>query len=148
MTGNNPAINILSDVVVTIQGTTGGDNGNPSRTLAGSPLTFKADKITVDSSFSTADHSTAQSGAEFHRITKKPQSIKVETKLEKATGAALMALLSSTAGAVVSFTITATGATMTSCIGLVADLQWEYAGPSTLSFGLKQYGTEWVVTTS
>ncbi|MBZ4712412.1 hypothetical protein ERJ98_10765, partial [Bifidobacterium longum subsp. longum] len=90
MVGNSSAVNILLDVLMTIQGTTGGDDGNPTRTATGSPLTIKVDKIKVSQGKTVADHGTAQNAAEFNRTKKLPESLRIETKLEKKASAALL----------------------------------------------------------
>lgn len=141
----NGAVNILSDCVFTIQGTTGGDNGNATRTLDGAALTFKADKVSVKNTRSLADHSTAQDAAEFNRTTKLPQSITVETKLEKKANAPLLTKLLGTTGVVVAFTATSVGASVEG-YGIVEGPEFDYDGPSTLRFTLRQYGGLFTIT--
>jgi hypothetical protein len=155
MVGNEAAVNILLDATFAIRGTTGGDNGNPVRTAAGSGwTTFKADRVEVESNYRRVDHGTAQNMAEFNRIEKLPQRIVVETKLQKATAAELQTLLLSAEGTVVLFMLTAQGANVkslnapsTSPLGgaLVAEHNMAYAVPSTLRFVLEQYGTQFVM---
>ena len=147
MTGNNSAVSILADVVFTLDGTTGGDNGNATRTPVGSPITFKADSVKCSNSRSLADHSTAQHQNEFNRITKTPQSIQVETKLELAANAALLTLLNGTSGVVVKLVATATGASITG-IGIVENFDFDYDGPSTLRFTIRQYGAGFTIATT
>jgi len=146
MTGNS-AINILLDVVFTIQGTTGGDNGVTSgRSTSGSAVTFKADRVSIAGIQRTlADHSTAQDGPELNRVTKEPQSATIETKVEKKASAPLKGLLASSAGVVVIFTATATGSVVTAQYAIVENVEWDYDGPSTLRFTLRQYGTAWTI---
>jgi hypothetical protein len=152
MFGDRAAISLLLDATVWIRGTTGGDDGNPQRTAVGNNgLTFKADRVEVESSFTTEDHSTAQDTPEFMRITKKPQRIVIETKLEKKADAALNTLLLSAEGVVVQFIVTADGASlrtknapsMGTPLGgaLVEGYELAYSGPSTLRLVLRQYGT-------
>lgn len=144
MTGAG-AINILADVVFTVQGTTGGDDGSKTRTPAGSPLTIFCDRVRTTLGRALADHSTAQDASEFNRMTKFNQSIEVETKLELKANAPLMALLASTNGVVVEFTATADGCSIEG-VGIVENIAPEYAGPSTLSFTIRQYGSPFVVS--
>lgn len=155
MVGDNAAINILFDATFGLRGTSGGDDGNPVRTAAGSGWTvFRADRVGVVSNYEVADHGTAQQIAEFNRINKLPQRITVETKLQKATAAELNSLLLSVEGIVVLFMLTAQGANVKSFgapatppLGgaLVQEYEFDYAGPSTLRFVLTQYGTQFVM---
>lgn len=141
----NGAVNILLDAVFSIQGTTGGDEGNPTRTLDGTALTFKADKVSVKMGRTVADHSTAQDAAEFNRTTKLPQAITVETKLEKKANAPLLTKLLGAAGVVVKFTATASGGNVEGT-GIVEGFDFDYDGPSTLRFTIRQYGSLFTVT--
>lgn len=148
MVGNNPAaINILNDVVFTFEGTTGGDDGNPTRTGTGSPVTFKADTVKYSGNRTLADHGTAQQAVEFNRITKTPESLTVETKLEKKANAALLSALLGTSGVVGNITATATGASIDG-VGIVESFEFDYAGPSTLRFTMRQYGSGFTITTT
>lgn len=148
------SIGILQDAVFTIQGTTLGDNGNPVRTLAGSPLTFKADKVTYSREHKSADHGTNQDEVPLNRDTKVIQTVVIETGLEKAANAPLASLLnaSNVNGRVVAFGATATGASVgtqtTPTIGgaKVDKVEWDYAGPSTLKITLSNYGTKFIET--
>lgn len=145
------AINILLDAVFTIQGTNGGDDGVTSgRTPAGSPITFKADKVKPKIGRRLADHSTEQDLDELNRTTKITRELSVETKLDKTASAPLLTLLMANTGIIVQFTCTATGANITSApyYGIVENVEWEYAGPSTLRFNIKPYGQAWSTTTT
>jgi hypothetical protein len=142
---SNGAVNILLDCEFTIQGTTGGDNGNATRTLAGTALTFKADKVSIKNTRSVADHSTAQDAAEFNRTTKLPQSISVETKLEKKANAPLLTKLLGVEGVVVDFTATSVGGSIEGT-GIVEGPEFDYDSPSTLRFTIRQYGSLFTIS--
>jgi hypothetical protein len=139
------AINILLDAVVTIQGTTGGDDGNPTRTLAATPITIEVNKVTVRNGRETSDHGTAQRAAQMHRTTKQPQEMTIETVLDKLAAAPLLGLLNSTAGVVVVVTITAVGCSIDGAVAIVTSFDFDYDAPSTLRIELRQYGTLWTI---
>lgn len=146
MTGNS-SIGILQDAVFTLQGTTGGDDGvTTGRTLSGTAVTFKADKVSLQASRSLADYGTNQDEAELNRSNKQPQTVTVETKLEKKANAPLLTALLGTTGVVVQITATATGANIGASYAIVESFEWEYAGPSTLRFTLRQYGSKFTLT--
>lgn len=135
------AINLLNDVAVTLQGTSGGDDGVTSgRTLAGTAVTFLADRVGLRSNQNLADHGTAQHGASLMRGGKLDETLTIETKLEKKADAALLGLLTGLTGQVVQFTATATGCSMSGYMR-VESVDPTYDAPSTLSITLRSYGS-------
>lgn len=141
------AINYLFDVTITIQGTTGGDDGvTTGRTLSGSPLTILVDRMSFDLGRRLEDHSAGQDAVELMRTRKLTQRATCEMKLEKITANALSKLLG-TAGVVVKVTGTATGGTVDLTYAIVENFRFEYNAPSTLSFDLASYGASWAITT-
>lgn len=148
MTTGSSAIDLLLDVVFTMDGTTGGDNGTLTRTAAASPVTFLADKVSLSNKRTLADHSVAQQSAPIMRTTKITPSMTIETKLEKKTGAALLALLISANGVIVNITATAVGCNITTSPFIVESYEADYAGPSTLKIVLQPYGTAVAQTTT
>lgn len=145
MVGTEAALGVLYDVALTLDGTTGGDDGNPTRTPVGSPITVLCDKITHRFQRELADHGTAQTEAEFMRIKKLSETLIIETKLQKKTNAALYALLIGTTGIIVRFTITAVGANITGD-AMVEERELDYDGPSTIRIVLRNYGVKWTKT--
>jgi hypothetical protein len=152
MVGAGPAIS-LSDVIFTIRGTTGGDDGNPVRTPAGTgAITVKFDRISFVSTEAIDDHASGQDVVDFMRGHRVSQTLTVETKLQKKAAAELADLLFSEDGVVLIFTATATGCSIgtqtTPSVGgaRVESKEFDYAGPSTLRFTLRNYGTPFYVS--
>ena len=147
MVGVEPALNILLDAVVTLQGTTNGDDGvvGASRTLAGSPITVLCDRVIPRLGRRVVDHGTAQHMVEFNRTEKLVDMLTIETKLQKKGAAPLVALLAGATGVIVKFTITASGFNVTG-FGLVEDFDPTVAIPSEFRFSIRSYGEAFTVT--
>ena len=145
MQTGNAAVNILLDVALTIQATTGGDDGTASgRSTSGSAVTFLADKMTVKAARQLQDHSAGGDTAEFMRTQKISYTATVETKLAKKASAALLGGLLGATGIIVQFTATATGAVV-SGTAIVEDIEMGYDIPSTLKFTMRGYGSAWTI---
>lgn len=133
----NAAVNILQDCTCSISFSANDVGGG--ETYSGA-VSFKADKISVKETVSSADHSTGQDEVENHRKTKSSWEITVETKLypqtPPSTYALLTALRSNDLG---KLTVTSTGAGVVG-EGLIMGVNVDYAGPSTLQFSLKSHG--------
>jgi len=107
----------------------------------GTAVSFKADKVAVKKSISTADHSTGQDAWENHRITKYGYEVTVETKLYAQTPPTTYTLLNGLQSNDLGWiTVTSTGAGFTAR-GVITSVEADYAGPSTLRFSLIAHGT-------
>lgn len=134
----NAAVNILLDCVCSM--TFSATDAGGGETYSGS-VSFKADKVTVNESTSTADHSTAQDRVENHRVNKTGWEVTVETMLYPQTAPSTFSLLTSLrANDLGKLIVTCTGAGVTAQ-GVITGVEVDYAGPSTLRFSLKAHGT-------
>jgi len=141
------AINYLYDVTLSIQGTTGGDDGQETgRTLAGSPLTFECDSFGWNLGRDAVEHGQGMKEVEFLRTRKVRQSATIECKLEKLEANILSKVLGLT-GEVVRVVGTAEGGSIEIEYALVTSVEPTYNAPSTLRIQLGSYGQKWTVTT-
>lgn len=127
------AANILIDCTCTMK-FSATDLGTGSESFSG-PISFKADKITVKESVTSADHSTNQDDVAFHRKNKTDWEIDVETKLYSST--LLAALRANALGEII---VTAPDGMGVDGQGLIMGLDVDYAGPSTMKWSLKARG--------
>lgn len=128
-------VNILLDCTITATFAAADLGGGETFTNS---TTFKADKVSVKITTSTADHSTAQDTTEFHRITKRAWEVTVETKLADSV---LFSRIGTNALATLSVTA-ATGLGLSGMVGVITSIEPEYSGPSTLKFTLKPRGSQ------
>lgn len=128
-----PTVNFLLDCACTL--TPGGaDDGTYN---AGSPVSFKADKVSWKRTRTVADHSTGQDKVEQNRLKKIGWVVTVETKLYSSSLLAALAgneLASLVVTAPTGFGLTATG--------VISNDGGDYDSPSTLTFELSCYGTD------
>jgi len=132
------AVSLLLDCQCSILFSASDQGGGESYSGA---VSFKADKVTVKESISSADHSTGQDTVENYRKGKISWEISVETKLYPQTGPSTYTLLQSLrANDLGKLIVTCTGAGVTGQ-GLIENVEVDYAGPSTLKFGIKAHGS-------
>lgn len=137
MLANQVAVNILLDVVVTLDGA-GADDG--AATPGGAPITILVDRVQVRHSMNTEDHSAGQQRGTWHRLTKQDDEVVFEMKLPTVSTAGVLNLVKN--NDLLRFTISAGAGNNITGDGLIADVERDYAGPSTLRLTLKRYGPD------
>lgn len=126
------AVNLLLDCTCTM-GFAAADLGG-GESYSGS-YSFGADKVSLKESVQQADHSNGQELYEFARKTKQGFTVNVECKLDNSS--LLAALRANDLGRI---TVTAPSGFSFVASGLILDIDYDYAGPSTMKFSLQCRG--------